>query len=300
MQPVIQQTPEDEYHHEPSKPSQLIEIGSEAIEPLEAFVSVVRYFHRYRNLLYSFVVNDLRFKYVGSAIGFFWTVIDPILELAIYTFVFSVLLKVRFAPEGDTVNYALFLFCGMITWFNIQESLSRCTSIINENAHLIKKMNFPSAILPTHVIISGMFNQIVREFILIIGLLLSGYGLSYHAIFVPIIMLLQILFTLGLGMLTATLSVYFKDISHIVKAGLMIWMFMTPIFYPPASFPRQFYILLVLNPLAHLVGMYQELILNQRFPHQGSVIIFATSALFSFALGTFFFIRHQHEFADLV
>jgi len=271
-----------------------------AVEPVEALVAFFKDFYQFRNLLFSFVANDLRFRYVGSSIGFFWTVIDPIVELAIYTFVFSVLLKVRFAPEGDTTNYALFLFCGMITWFNIQETLSRCTSVLSESAHLIKKMKFPSVILPSQVVLSGMVNQAIRILILLLGVLITGYGVSYHVLFVPLLMFAQILFTLGLGMIVATLSMFFKDISHVMKAGLMVWMFVTPIFYPPAAFPRKFYALLVMNPLAHLVGMYQELLLNLRIPHQGSIIIFGASALFLFFVGSFVFARYQDQFADLV
>jgi len=270
------------------------------LEPLEALIEQISHFHRYRSLLVSFVINDLKFRYVGSSLGFFWTLIDPVLELIIYTFVFSVLLKVRFAPDGDTMNYALFLFCGMIVWFSLQDSLTRCTSVLADNAHLIKKMNFPAAVLPSHVIFSSTLNQLIRIGILLAGILVAGYGLSYHVLFLPILLVFQILFTLGLGMILATLSVYFKDITHMVKAAMMVWMFITPIFYPPAAFPRKFYVLLVLNPLAHLVGMHQELLLNQRFPHQGSVIIFGTSALFAFFVGSFVFTRFQKEFADLV
>lgn len=270
------------------------------LEPLEALLELGRYFHRYRSLLAAFVVNDLKSRYVGSSIGFFWTVIDPVLELAIYTFVFSVLLKVRFAPEGDTIHYALFLFCGMIPWFNLQETLSRCTTIIADNAHLIKKMPFPCAILPSHVVLSGMVNQIVRTFILLTGMVVAGYGLSIHALLMPFLMGLQLIFTLGICMFVATLAVYFKDIAHFVKAGLMVWMFVTPIFYPPSSYPREFYVMLVLNPLSHLVGMYQEVLLNQRFPHQGSIIVFTASSMFIFFVGAYLFSRHQDRFSDLV
>lgn len=272
----------------------------EGLEPLQALVALGRYFHRYRNLLLAFVVNDLKFRYVGSSIGFFWTVIDPVLELAIYTFVFSVLLKVRFAPDGDTIHYALFLFCGMITWFNVQETLTRSTSIIGEHAHLIKKLPFPCAILPSHLVLSGMINQVIRTFILLVGMVLAGYGLSAHALLIPVVMGLQLVFTLGMSMLVATVAVYFKDITHLIKAALMIWMFVTPIFYPPSSYPREFSVLLVLNPLAHLVGMYQELLLNQRLPHQGSIIIFVVTAVFVGVVGGYIFARFQDRFADLV
>lgn len=272
----------------------------EHLEPLEALILLGRHFHQYRNLLLAFVINDIRFRYVGSSIGLFWSVIDPVIELAIYTFVFSVLLNVQFVPGGGTLHYALYLFCGMIVWFNVQDTLTRCTTIIVEHAHLIKKVPFPSAILPSHVVLSGLVNQGIRTLILLCGILLAGFGLSWHVGLLPLVVGLQLLFTLGLAMMVATLAVYFKDIAHLVKAFLMIWMFVTPIFYPASSYPRAFYFLLVLNPLAHLVGIYQELLLNQRLPHQGSLILFIAAALFTFVVGTYLFSRHQDRFADLV
>ena len=263
-------------------------------------ISMARYYYRFRGLLFSFVVNDLKSRYVGSFIGFFWTVLDPILELLIYTFVFSVILQVRFDSEGDTVHYALFLFCGMVAWFNVQESLSRATPVLAESAHLIKKMNFPALILPLHVVLSGTLNQIIRTGVLLLGLSVTGYGLSYHVLFLPLVIALQVVLLLGLAMILATLHVFFKDIGHMVKMGLMVWMFITPIFYPPASIPEQFKFMLVLNPMAHLIGIYQELLLNHRLPHEGSVIILATFTLFSFIIGNLFFARYQGQFADLV
>lgn len=263
-------------------------------------IAIFRYYYRFRGLLFSFVINDLKSRYVGSFIGFFWTVLDPILELLIYTFVFSVILQVQFGEDGDTLHYALFLFCGMVSWFNVQESLSRATPVLEENAHLIKKMNFPALILPLHVVLSGTLNQVIRTAVLLCGLTITGYGLSYHVLFLPLVMLIQVLLLLGLAMILATLHVFFKDIGHLVKVGLMVWMFITPIFYPPAIFPEQFKVILVLNPMAHLIGIYQELLLNHRFPHEGSVIILATFTLFSFIIGNFFFARYQGQFSDLV
>ena len=263
-------------------------------------ISIVRYYYRFRHLLISFVVNDLKSRYVGSFIGFFWTVLDPILELLIYTFVFSVILQVRFDEQGDTVQYALFLFCGMVAWFNVQESLSRATPVLEESAHLIKKMNFPALILPLHVVLSGTLNQVIRTAVLLSALEITGYGLSYHILLLPLVMGLQVMLLLGLAMILATIHVFFKDIGHIVKVGLMVWMFITPIFYPPSIFPERFKVVLVLNPMSHLIGIYQELLLNHRMPHEGSVIILATFTLFSFIIGNLFFARYQGQFAELV
>lgn len=253
-----------------------------------------------RELLGAFVVNDLRYRYVGSSIGFFWTVVNPILELVTYTFVFNVLIGVRFHPSGGTTHYALFLFCGMVTWFTVSDGLNRATTAIRDSGHLIKKINFPIAVLPAHVVVSAVVNQAIRTVILAVGVILFGEGLSVHFLLVPFFMVVQAILVLGLALFLSTTSVYFRDTPHWVNAGLLIWMFMTPIFYPPNVYPAKFKFLLQLNPLAHIVGVYQELILNHRLPHPNSMLVAVVCALLAFIVGYSVFSHHRLRFADLV
>ena len=255
---------------------------------------------RHRELLSAFVLNDLRYRYVGSSIGFFWTVVNPILELITYTFVFNVLIGVKFHPAGGTTQYALFLFCGMVTWFAVSDGLTRAATAVRDNGHLIKKINFPVVILPTHVVASAVVNQAIRTLILALGVILFGGGLSVHFLLVPVFMLVQTVLVLGLGMFLATTAVYFRDTPHWVNAGLLIWMFVTPIFYPPSVYPARFKFLLQLNPLAHIVGVFQELILNHRMPHPNSMLVAVVCALLAFVIGYSVFTHHRRRFADLV
>lgn len=254
----------------------------------------------HRELLAAFVINDLRYRYVGSSIGFFWTVVNPILELITYTFVFNVLIGVRFHPTGSTTQYALFLFCGMITWMAVSDGLTRATAAIRDNGHLIKKINFPVAILPTHVVVSALVNQAIRTVILAVGAILFGEGLSVHFLLVPVFMGVQAVLVLGLGLFLATASVYFRDTPHWVNAILLIWMFITPIFYPPNVYPARLNLLLQVNPLSHIVGVYQELILNHRMPHPNSMIVAVVCAVLAFVVGYSVFTHHRSRFADLV
>ncbi len=255
---------------------------------------------QHRELLSAFVVNDLRFRYVGSSIGFFWTVVNPIMELITYTFVFNVLIGVKFHPSGGTTQYALFLFCGMVTWFAVSDGLTRATTSITDNGHLIKKVHFPALVLPAHVVVSAIVNQGIRTFILALGVILFGEGLSAHFLLVPLFMAVQAVFVLGLAFFLATAGVYFRDTIHWVNAILLIWMFITPIFYPPSVYPPKFNFLLQLNPLAHIVGVYQELILNHRLPHMNSMAVAGVCAGLAFVIGFSIFAHHRPRFADLV
>lgn len=255
---------------------------------------------RFAGLVRSFVDKDLRTRYVGSGMGFFWTVIDPLIELLTYTFVFTVILKVRFQDNFSLGVNALYLFAGMVPWFTISESLTRCTNVVRENHHLIHKVRFPAALLPTYVVLSETFNQVIRFGVLFAAVLLIGHGLSWHIVLLLPVLVLQTAFVLGVGMLLATTQVYFKDTRQLLAPALMIWLFITPIFYPASLFPARFAPVLMFNPLSHLVGIYRELILNHRPPHPGSLIIFGTSAVLVFALGYATFKRHEREFPDLV
>ncbi len=262
-------------------------------------VAELRALWEHRDLLLQFAFNDLKHRYIGSSIGVFWMVINPIVELLTYTFVFGVLMNVRYSAGGGVAHYSLFLFCGMVAWFSVSESLTRATTSITDNAHLIKKARFPAAILPGHVVMSALFNQAVRTLILAVGVIFLGQGLSGWFLLVPAFMVIQTFFVLGLAFFLATAQVYFRDTAHWVNAVLLAWMFMTPIFYPPSAYPEQFKILLVTNPLAHTVGIYQELILNQRLPHQISVAMVLLSAMIFFIAGVSFFAHHRKKFADL-
>ncbi len=255
---------------------------------------------RYWSLTRSFAINDIRTRYVGSLMGFFWAVVQPLIELVTYTFVFTVILLVRFEDHYDTWTNALYLFCGMVAWLSISESLSRSVNVVRENAHLIKKMRFPASVLCGYVVLSEGFSSLIRFALLFGAALLVGQGLSLHALLFLPVLALQLLFTLGLAMLLATTQVYFKDTQHLLGPVLMIWMFITPIFYPASLFPRQFSPLLMLNPLSHLIGIYRELILNHVFPQWGSLVIFSTMALTTFLLGAVTFARHSRRFPDLV
>jgi len=255
---------------------------------------------RYFDLVRSFVIKDVRMRYVGSLMGFFWTVVHPFLELLTYTFVFTVILQVRFEDHYSMGTNALFLFCGMVPWLTLSESLSRCTNVVRENSHLIRKVRFPPSVLCSYIVLSETFNQLIRFFLLFLAALLIGQGLTLHALIIIPVLLLQMMFTLGVSMFLASTQVFFKDTLHLLSPILMIWLFITPIFYPAHLFPKIFTPVLMLNPLAHLVGIYRELILNHRLPHWGSVVIFGTCAVLAFALGSFIFHRHSRNFSDLV
>jgi ABC-type polysaccharide/polyol phosphate export permease len=268
--------------------------------PAPTGLGELRELYRARRLLWAFVRNDLRARYVGSSIGFFWTVLVPIFELVTYTFVFHVLIGVKFHPSGNTGHYVLFLFCGMVSWNAFADGLIRGTTAIRDHAHLLRKLNFPAIVLPAHVVLSAVVNQVFRLLILLVGMLLIGEGVSWHLLLVPPFLAVQAALTLGVSLLTATLNVYFRDMSHWVNAALMLGMFITPVFYPASEYPRQFVLLLYPNPMAQIVDIYRGLLLNQHIPFLNSMLWAIVTAGFALVFGASVFAHSRRKFADLV
>jgi len=255
---------------------------------------------KFRSLLLDFVKQDLKHRYTGGSLGFFWTVVTPLLELITYTFVFHGLIGISFHPQAGWTNYALFLFSGMVAWLAMSDGISQAAASVTNHSHLIKKVNFPTLILPTHLVLSATVNQAIRFAVLIVSTLFITGNMSWHILLLPFVIFLQMAFTLGLGLLLSVSNVYFRDTNHWVNAMLLMWMFITPVFYPAASYPKKFILMLQLNPLAHLVGVYRELILNHTMPHPHSVIIIMVTAILSLLVGYSVYHHHQRRFSDFI
>jgi lipopolysaccharide transport system permease protein len=251
-------------------------------------------------LIQSFVKRDLKARYKGSVIGLFWSVIHPLVMLVLYTYIFSAILKVRVGATEGTGSFAIYLFCGMLPWNAFAEGVNRSTGVILEHANLIKRTIFPSEVLPIYPVVSGIVTQLIGLGILLIALLLSAHPLSPLLLVVPAILLLQFALTVGLAWIVAGITVFVRDLGQIVGVVLTIWVFLTPIFYPPSLIPERLRLLLVANPMYALVESYRSLILRGRLPSWESLTILACVALPVFLLGHWMFTRMQGAFADVI
>ena len=260
----------------------------------------IKHYYNYKQLLKSFVVRDLKSKYLGSAIGLFWSVLDPIFTLILYTFVFAYILKIKFGGDGGLADFALYLFCALLPWLAIQESIQRSMGVIPENANLIKKMVFPARILPTYIVVSSFVGQLIGTIILVVAIMLKGYHLSLHVFFLPIIFIIQFFMTMGVCLALASVNVFIRDTSHLVGKVLMVWMYVTPIVYPLSIVPEKVQPLFMINPIMHLVDAYREVLLNNSFPDPAGILFLAVFALIVFKLGDKIFKKTRHKFADVI
>ncbi len=290
-------------------------------------IALARSLKRNRRLLGDFVVRDLRARYVGSSMGFFWSVVYPFLNLCIYMFVFSMVLKVRFADSVAPHQVALWMLCGITVWAAFGETLSRSTNTLVENQNLIQKVVFPSEILPTFLCISSLINMCIGLPIVIIGVLVfqafpdllgppevmpvltnaSGpndmppLSLGWSLLALPVLFLAQALFTLGLGYFFAALNLFLRDVYHLMGVGVTVWMFATPIFYPPQMVIDKGYgWMLAWNPMHWLISAYRQILIFGAWPDWAMVASFGAVGLVLLFLGSKFFLWQKPQFPDLL
>jgi ABC-type polysaccharide/polyol phosphate export permease len=255
---------------------------------------------RYRPLIQSLVARELKARYRGSVLGFFWSFINPLLLLSIYTFVFTVIL-----PNQNKVAqpYALFMFCGILPWNWFATSLMEASGALVSGGNLIKKVLFPAEILPIVSVLANMVHFFLG--LTILAAFVIGYrhwpdlaGLAWF----PVVVLVQLVFTLALSLFFAALTVHFRDIRDLLSNLLTFWFFATPIIYPwldpnVIAYKRLF----DLNPFTHIAVTYQEILF---FPgpvgHAKWLIALGIFSIGLFFAAYWFFDRLRDSFAEAV
>ncbi len=264
-------------------------------------LSNLRQLFRYRGLVQILVARELKARYRGSVLGFFWSFVNPLLLLLVYSFVFTVVM-----PRGEqleTEPYAVFLFCGLLPWTWFSSSLSDGASVLIVNGNLIKKVMFPAEILPVVSVVSNMVHFLFGLPILIGFLLFYSVPLRLsELVWFPVVLSVQFILTLGLAMSLAALTVHFRDIKDLLANVLTLWFFATPILYPMSFLPeRGKFFMDYLNPFAHLAISYQEILFyDGPFGHWKWLVVLALGGVVLFFIGYALFDRLRDTFAEEV
>ena len=254
----------------------------------------------HRHLTWEFTRRDLKARFVGSAMGFFWSVVQPLLTLGIFLFLFSVVLNLRVPPSEGGGSFALFLLTGMLPWLAFQETLLRSAHVVLDNTTLIKKTLFPSKVLPLYLALSSLAMEAVGLLVLGAAILAVTHRLPLTVLLLPLVILLQLIFTLGLAWAMAGLTVYFRDLFHVTGAFLTVWMYLTPIVYPESLLPDTLRPLFWWNPYRHVVAAYRALLLEGRLPPLESLLYLTAVALLVGWAGSRLFDRLSPAFSDLI
>ncbi len=257
------------------------------------FAPIVHY-----RLFHNFVRQDFTGQFAGSLGGMLWLFVTPIVNILIYSFVFSIVFRAPMPPEYGNTPFVVFMMMGYLPWFAFGDAMGRASTLLLEKAPLITKVMFPVQIIPgVGTIVPYMVHGIALGLFLLY-LLTQGYGNPYWLL-LPIIFFLQFLFTLGLVAILSALCVFLRDIQQIVSLTLTTWFFLTPIVYPVSLIPVEFHDLLLLNPMHSFVQMYRELILLGSFPMLNFQILVPVS-LVTYCLGGWVFMRIRHAFGDVL
>jgi len=339
-----------------------------------------------RRLLKELVLRDLKARYVGSSMGFFWSVIFPILNLLVYTFVFKYILNVRFSDQAGVRDVAIWMLAGIVVWSAFAETLSRATNCLVDNANLIQKVVFPAGVLPVYLTISSLINMTIGIPVVLLGVLYFGYvntgeaeveqvsqvavagaldpaqpgvaqedgrpgvreirraacnlcdheedllcpndgsamrvlqaaqgpaledrgmsdlTLGISLLWLPLLLVLQGLFMTGMGLFLSAFNLILRDTFHLVGVFVMVWMFATPIFYPPEMItdPKhggKFDFILEFNPMHWLIECYRNVLLYDLSPLPALLGKFALAAVLVLAVGATFFSSQRPKFPDLL
>ena len=260
----------------------------------------LRQLFRYRALISSLVARELKARYRGSALGFVWSFINPLLLLLIYSFVFTVVLPGVHPPELEP--FALFMFCGILPWTWFSSSLLESANVLVAGGNLIKKVLFPAEVLPIVSVLAGLVN-----FCLSLPIL-AAFLVYYHVaveptdlLWFPVIVAIQLLLTLGLALLVSSLTVHFRDVRDLLQNLLTLWFFATPIIYPISQVPPRVRRLLNVNPFTHLAVAYQEVLFRPGpFTQFSRLLAVGLMSILVFLFGYFVFDRLRDTLAEEV
>lgn len=253
-----------------------------------------------RSLLFQLVQRDFERRYVGSIGGWLWGLVQPLILLLSWTFLFHWCLKQPVPKGAGTDNYTVYLFTGYLPWMLFQETLTRASTSLVENSNLITKTVFPSEIIPVSVFLSSLVNHALTFLIAAAAVLAFGGDLSPYLLFLPFYVVLLGLFSIGLAWMVASFQVYLRDTAQVVGVLLTFWFWITPIFITLEQIPERLRFLLRLNPLSFLVHAYRDRILTQRLPELGELAQLAAWAAIVFIVGGLTFKQLKKGFADVL
>lgn len=255
---------------------------------------------KHRRLLRRMAERDLRQRYVGSTLGFAWAAIHPLLFVSIYTFIFTFVFGPRLTQGGPVGAYALYVVTGLLPWVSFSEVASKATQTMAEHRNLVKFVVFPVQILPlTSLYATALSQGVGLAAVLALAVAMRG-GLDAALLLLIPTIVCQIIFLTGVAWLLGAVGAVFRDIKELVQVVLMVGMFLTPIFYQERDVPSRLRIVLLFNPMTHLVRLYRDALLGQGVQHPASLAVFAVCAVATMALGFVAFERVRVFLSDIL
>lgn len=255
-------------------------------------ISVFKNLYKYRELLKTNIKKEIRGKYKNSFLGVLWTFLNPLLQIAVYALVFPFILK------NTQDNYVIFLCCGLIPWAFFSTTISRSAFTMVENGNIIKKVYFPREILPISVVTSETVNFLISTIIIIVFVIFGGIGLSKYIMLYPIVLLAQYLLLIAISLIVSSISIYIRDLQHLIGVALQLLFYAAPIVYTPESIPEQFKWILKCNPMTYIISGYRNIFYNQTMIELKPLLILIGCSVVACVIGYIIFNKLQKGFAE--
>ena len=254
--------------------------------------------YKYREMIFNLVRKDLRTRYKGSFLGFLWTFINPLLQLIVYTIVFSIIMNTSYE------QYYLFLFVALVPWMFFSSSVTDGAASILKEKDMVKKIYFPREVLPISTVTSGFVNMILTFIVVFVVVIISGRGLNPLALLcLPVVMIVEYILCLGIALIVSSLTVHLRDLQYILGIFVMALQYLTPVMYgvdmvERSSAGKWLVMMFNLNPMTPIIKIYRQIIYYGEVPELGSLLIAVAVGVVFIVVGEILFKRLQKGFAE--
>lgn len=247
---------------------------------------------QYHEFLNTSIKKEIRGKYKKSFLGILWSFLNPLLMLMVYAIIFPIILK---SPEK---NYVMFLMTALIPWTFFTTVITQGASTVIANGNILKKVYFPREILPISTVTSGLINFLISCIIIFIFLIITGIGFSKYIILLPFVIIIEYLLLLGIVFILSSITVYLRDLEHIIGVVIQALFYGTPIVYSLSTIPQQFMWVFKLNPMAYIVQGYRDILYYQTMPDVSGLLMILGLSIVLVIIGYHVFNHLQRNFAE--
>lgn len=255
-------------------------------------MNIFQKIYNYRELLKTNVKKEIRGRYKNSILGILWSFLNPLLQLVVYSVIFGALLA------GGDKTYPIYICVALIPWTYFTTAITQSAFTIIGNGDIIKKVYFPREILPISVVTSGAVNFVISSIIILAFVIFSGVGLSWYILLYPFVLLVQYVLLLGISFIVSSITVYFRDLEHIIGIVLLAAFYGTPIVYKLEQLPANLQVLMKLNPMTHIIDGYRDIFYYHQMPNMKMLLILLALSAGLTVIGYFIFKKLQKGFAE--
>lgn len=258
-------------------------------------MNAIKEIWNYRSMIASLVKRDLRGRYKGSVLGFFWTFLNPLLQLIVYTFVFSIVMR------AGIEDYYLFLFVALVPWVFFSSSVDGGAGCVRNQVNLVNKIYFPREVLPIAHVLSQLVNMLLSFLVVIVVLIVSGKGINLAVWwYLPIVILQETLLAFGFALFFSAVTVFFRDLQYFLSIFLMAWQFLTPVMYSVDMVPDELKFVFNLNPMSPIISAYRSIFYYKTAPELDNFLAGTIMGIIVLAIGWFTFGKLKRRFAEVL